>query len=151
MATTLRSRTALVFAAALLPTSVSATALAGPAVASTAAAAAAAPVTLYATLAPSGDSNGRGSATVRLNRQTRRVCATLDWSRIGRPNAAHIHRKSDGGIVVDLTNAVGDGSGCTTGVGRQIIRRIVEHPRRYYVNVHNQAYPAGAIQGTTHR
>ena len=148
MATTLRSRTALVLAAALLPTSVSATAaLAGPAVAATAAA----PVTLYATLSPSGDSNGRGSATVRLNRQTQRVCATLDWSRIGRPNAAHIHRKSDGGIVVDLTNAIGDGSGCTTGVGKRIIRRIVEHPRRYYVNVHNRAYPAGAIQGTTHR
>ena len=31
------------------------------------------------------------------------------------------------------------------------IRKIVEHPRRYYVNVHNEDYPAGAIQGVLHR
>ena len=31
---------------------------------------------------------------------------------------------------------------------RRLIRRIAERPGRYYVNVHNRAYPAGAVQGT---
>jgi len=53
--------------------------------------------------------------------------------------------------VVDLTGSVTGGANCATGVSRPLIRRILEHPRRYYFNVHNDAYPAGAIQGTLHR
>ena len=100
-----------------------------------------------------GDPNGRGYADFRLNRMRARVCANVTYRNIGDPGAAHIHRKSDGGVVVDLTGSVTDGANCATSVRRPLIRRILEHPRRYYFNfnVHNDKYPAGAIQGTLHR
>lgn len=98
-----------------------------------------------------GDPNGTGHADFRLNRLRARVCANVTYAYIGDPTQAHIHRKSDGGVVVDLSGSVTDGANCATGVSRPLIRRILEHPRRYYFNVHNEAYPAGAIRGTLHR
>jgi len=79
------------------------------------------------------------------------VCATVTFSKIGKPNVAHIHRKSDGGVVVDLTGSVTGGAKCKTGVPKSLIKKILDHPGRYYFNVHNNTFPAGAIQGTLHR
>ena len=107
-------------------------------------------VRLDTALHATGDPDGTGHATVRLNRSAGRVCAEITWSRIGTPTAAHIHRASDGAVKVDLTGSVTGGARCTTGVAPRLVGRITEHPRRYYVNVHNQTYPAGAIQGTLH-
>ena len=98
-----------------------------------------------------GDTDGSGHATLRFFRAKRQVCATVTWSRIGRPNAAHIHRSSDGGVVVGLTGSVTGGAHCAHNVPRATISRIVAHPQSYYFNVHNAAYPAGAIRGTLHR
>jgi hypothetical protein len=106
---------------------------------------------LHADLKPSGDPDGMGDARFVLNKQRRRVCATVTWSNIGTPNAAHIHRRSDGGIVVDLTGSVTGGPKCEKGVSRRLIKKIVNRPGKYYFNVHNAAYPAGAIQGKLHR
>lgn len=106
---------------------------------------------LEARLRPSGDPNGFGEAHFRLSRPQRKVCATVEWHRIGRPNAAHIHRMSDGGIVVDLTGSVTGGRHCARHVSRKLIGKILAHPGRYYFNVHNKRYPAGAIQGTLRR
>ncbi len=98
-----------------------------------------------------GDPDGTGYAVVRLFKAKRKVCATITWSKIATPNAAHIHRRSDGGIVVGLSGSVTGGATCARKVPKPTIRKIVEHPRRYYVNVHNEDYPAGAIQGVLHR
>ena len=102
---------------------------------------------LHAMLAPSGDADGSGMAMVTLRPAVRRVCASISWSDIDKPFAAHIHRRSDGQVVVDLTGAVTGGAKCTS-ASRRLIRRIEEHPGRYYVNVHNRTYPAGAVQGS---
>ena len=88
---------------------------------------------------------------MRLNADRGRVCATITWANIQAPQAAHIHKQSNGEIVVDLTGAVTGGRRCTAGVSSRLVAKIVAHPRRYYVNVHNATYPAGAIQGTLHR
>lgn len=126
------------------------TALTVPAQARVAAPVAAA-TTLTAALTPSGDADGSGHAVVTLNENRRKVCATIHWAGIDAPAYAHIHKKSDGSVVVDLTGAVTGGAKCTRGVARSTIRQILGKPRRYYVNVHNAAYPAGAIQGTLRR
>ena len=110
-----------------------------------------APQRLEARLRPSGDPNGSGEAHFRLSKARHRVCAAVEWHNIGTPDAAHIHRRSDGGIVVDLTGSVTGGSHCATKVPRKLIGKIVAHPGRYYFNVHNAKYPAGAIQGKLHR
>lgn len=98
-----------------------------------------------------GDPDGQGNAVFRLLKGKRKVCATVSWSKIATPTAAHIHRRSDGGIVVDLTGSVTGGPRCARKVPRPAIRRIVSNPNRYYFNVHNGPYPAGAIEGTLHR
>jgi hypothetical protein len=108
-------------------------------------------VRLEATLSPSGDPDGHGEATVTLNKARGRVCATITWQGIATPDAAHIHRASDGFIVVNLTGSVTHGSKCVRGVSKRVIAKIVRHPKKYYVNVHNVVYPAGAIQGTLRR
>lgn len=102
-------------------------------------------------LRPSGDPDGAGEAVLRMYPARGRVCARIEWRRIGDPVAAHIHRRSDGAVKVDLTGAVTGGARCTTGVPTRLVRRILTDPRRFYVNVHTEAYPAGAIQGVLHR
>lgn len=106
---------------------------------------------LTAKLRASGDADGSGSATVKLNKAKGKVCATIAWRSIQTPGAAHIHQRSDGAVVVDLSTAVTGGAKCTTGVAKRLIGRILANPRKYYVNVHNATYPAGAIQGNLHR
>lgn len=78
----------------------------------------------------------------------------MTYRRIDAPIQAHIHRGRagvDGDVVVDLSGSVVDGTDCATEVPRRLVRRIIEHPRRYYFNVHTEAYPAGAIRGQLHR
>lgn len=107
------------------------------------------PTVLTTRLQASGDPDGSGSARITLRPKAGKVCATITWSGIGAPTAAHIHRASDGFVLVDLTGAVTGGARCTQ-AGKKVIKRIAAHPRRYYVNVHNATYPAGAVQGTLH-
>ncbi len=106
---------------------------------------------LEATLRPSGDPDGSGEAHLTLSKARGRVCATVSWQNIADPDSAHIHRASDGGVVVDLSGAVTGGARCATGIPGRTIARILRHPGRFYVNVHNTAYPAAAIQGSLRR
>jgi CHRD domain len=103
-----------------------------------------------------GDPNGTGSATVRVNAAKNRVCFDLNWKKISPPTAAHIHvgdADTNGDIVVglftatDLSNTVDGVSGCVKGVAKSVINDIKQTPGGYYVNVHTNAFPPGAIRG----
>ena len=98
-----------------------------------------------------GDPNGRGEAEVKVYRA--KVCYTLKVKRIAPPTAAHIHkgRRGEAGPVVVTLNTPDDGfsKGCEE-ISRELSRKLREHPARYYVNVHNRPYPAGAIRGQLH-
>ena len=97
-----------------------------------------------------GDSDGSGRATVRINPGQGQLCYTVTYTGIAAPTAAHIHEApvtSAGPVVVPLR--VGPGgviSGCAT-VTRELALEIIREPGDYYVNVHNAAFPAGAIRG----
>jgi hypothetical protein len=105
-----------------------------------------------------GDPNGRGTARVSLRGQ--RICFELAWRNIDAPTAAHIHigsRRVAGPVVVGLLSVPAPGLGApVTSVGgcadadRTLITAIRRDPRNYYVNIHNVAYPAGAIRGQLH-
>jgi hypothetical protein len=104
-----------------------------------------------------GDPNGKGRALIFPNVKKRRVCFDLKWKRIQGPLQAHIHKGGPdvaGPIKVTLfdedeplpgPSAAVDG--CIKKVKRTLVRKIKNYPKRYYVNVHNENYPAGAIRG----
>lgn len=99
-----------------------------------------------------GDKDGRGNAVVKVYEA--RVCYALEVRRIKPAQAAHIHlglRGEAGPIVAEL-KAPTDGSskGCVA-VPRALSLGLREHPGRYYVNVHNEPYPEGAVRGQIHR
>jgi hypothetical protein len=99
-----------------------------------------------------GDPNGRGEVDVEVHKA--KVCYELEVERIKPATAAHIHRGGPnvaGDIVVEL-KAPTDGSseGCKA-ISKQLSKNLREHPSHYYVNVHNDPYPDGAIRGQLHR
>ena len=92
-----------------------------------------------------------------------RACFALQWSKIGAPTAAHIHEGGAGvaGPIVVLffqpgTNAaslpdtLSSVAGCVD-VDPALARRIADHPRDFYVNIHTADFAAGAIRGQLHR
>ncbi len=98
-----------------------------------------------------GDPDGRGSfsATVTGNQ----FCYGLTVSGIDTPTAAHIHKApktANGPVVIPLTppssGNPGSSSGCVT-ADPALLADILARAPQYYVNVHNPAYPAGAIRG----
>lgn len=97
-----------------------------------------------------GDTDGGGSATVRVNPGQTQVCYTLTVTGIDAATVAHIHRGATGvaGPPVVTLDAPADGSseGCAT-VSRDVAREIVQNPGGFYVNVHNAAFPNGAVRG----
>ncbi len=99
---------------------------------------------------PPGAPNGSGSATITLNNVTGKVCWKFKGlkSLQGAPNAAHIHKGKAGvaGAVVVPFGATFKGQGCTT-VAASLVKKILAHPGRYYVNVHNAKFPAGTVRG----
>ena len=101
-----------------------------------------------------GDPDGTGTATITLNPGTKQVCWEIQVSGITLPaTAAHIHLINPatgfGGVVVPLSapDATGFASGCTS-ADRELIIDIIQHPEKYYVNVHTlPLYAAGALRG----
>ena len=97
-----------------------------------------------------GDPDGRGTATITLNRGQEKVCFEIAVSNIAAPTAAHIHEApagASGPVVVGLFMGAGSPlSGCVS-ADRDLIAEIAADPSDYYVNVHNAEYPAGAVRG----
>jgi hypothetical protein len=103
---------------------------------------------------PAGDPEGSGMATITVNPGQEEVCWEIKAAGIDLPaTAAHIHVGAVGtappnNVVVTLSapDASGFSSGCTT-VDRDLALEILKNPENYYVNVHNEAFPTGAIRG----
>jgi CHRD domain len=73
---------------------------------------------------------------------------------IDTPTAAHIHEGAagtNGPIQVPLdpreTGDPGESSNCVTDVDATVLEKIRQNPLGFYVNVHNDAYPDGAVRG----
>jgi hypothetical protein len=103
---------------------------------------------------PKGDPDGTGTAKLTTNSAKGTVCYDIKLSKVGSVAAGHIHKGAKGkagDVVVPLFDkATKHPKGCAKGVKKSLIRDIERHPGRYYVNVHNAAYPAGAVRGQLH-
>ena len=106
---------------------------------------------------PTADPDGTGTAKLRLDRARKRVCFTIRVKNIDDVLAAHIHKGGPGvmgSIVVPLIESPQSGTkftGCEKHVARKLIKAILRHPRRYYVNVHTMDFPGGAVRGQLHK
>jgi CHRD domain len=104
-----------------------------------------------------GDANGYGAA--RFEIKGRRVCFVILAREIDPVVAGHIHRGAvgqNGPIVVDLLGAGNTGlpgrrRDCVNASSRALAREIGHNPTRFYVNLHNAAFPDGAIRGQLSR
>jgi hypothetical protein len=93
-----------------------------------------------------GDPDGTGTAFLTIDSDT----LTIDWniavSNIDFPlTGAHIHVApvgEPGPIVVDFNNQLTGG-----GLFDPDLAAVLANPTNYYVNVHNQPFPAGAVRG----
>ncbi|CAN5675078.1 CHRD domain-containing protein [soil metagenome] len=99
-----------------------------------------------------GDPNGSGTATITVNPGRGEICYELGVEGITLPaTGAHIHVGpvgESGDVVVPLMTPGDNGtsSGCAE-VSRELALAIIQNPENYYVNVHNDDFPAGAIRG----
>jgi len=97
-----------------------------------------------------GDPDAIGSAIVTLDSTSGEVCVRFHLRNVDPITVDHIHRGPAGvagPVVIPLPVPVGDfGEGCTT-ASPALVQDIVTNPANYYVNVHNAAYPGGAMRG----
>lgn len=104
-----------------------------------------------------GDPNGSGRARLKLYPAKGKICYRVSWSRIQNPAAGHIH-KGPAGVAGPVKVTLFEGvvknydyySACAK-VPKWRVKAIKERPSRWYVNLHNETYPDGAIRGQLHR
>lgn len=98
-----------------------------------------------------GDPDGFGFSRVTINADTGDLCYRISVAHIEPATAAHIHVAppgEPGPVVVPLEPPGANGlvEGCTQ-IDRTLAAQILTNPGSYYVNVHNEEYPAGALRG----
>lgn len=102
-----------------------------------------------------GDSDGQGTVTIKVDPAKKEVCFELAVTSIAPATAAHIHDGKTGvagPVVVTLSPPPtdGDSNGCVS-VEMDLITRLLKDPSDFYVNVHNDDFPNGAVRGQLSR
>lgn len=105
-----------------------------------------------------GDPNGSGEAYVfGIDANATTLCYVLTVEGIAPATAAHIHEGppgENGPVVVTLARPTdGNSADClvesdaTKFAAGQTVAEILADPGDYYVNVHNEEHPGGALRG----
>lgn len=95
---------------------------------------------------------GFGNATVTFDSTRQNINVTVTVSNLGSPiTAAHIHNASTGGnVVLGFTPTASFNNGTLTGtfpITSDLATQILQNPGIFYVNVHTNQCPGGAIRG----
>ena len=100
-----------------------------------------------------GDPDGKGQAVVRFDERRGTVCFKITVKGIAGSAAAHIHEAPVGKAGPIRVTLFGEQStakqrrGCVKDVDPALVRRILADRSAFYVNVHNPAFPTGALRG----
>lgn len=104
--------------------------------------------------------DARGRAVIEIRRKRQRLCFFVEFQSLGAPqadgserlpSAGHIHsgrRDEVGPVALALfaTPAPSPVEGCLKRVSLDLLNQLVNHPRRFYVNLHTDEYPEGVIR-----
>ena len=101
-----------------------------------------------------GDPDAWALGFITFDEGENTICYLVSWRKMQRPSAAHIHRGDRGevGEVVvklfgsDATIKRRSADGCVV-VSHALWRDIQENPDDYYIDVHNDRHPEGAVRG----
>ncbi|HEX2053635.1 MAG TPA: CHRD domain-containing protein [Actinomycetota bacterium] len=96
--------------------------------------------------------DGTGTATVEINSDENQVCYNIELAGVENVTMAHIHTGEEGEagpVLVNLEYGGDDsgGEGCVDGIDESTLEEISEEPGNFYVNVHSERYPDGAVRG----
>jgi hypothetical protein len=101
-----------------------------------------------------GSEKGKGDIHVFLKPTQDKVCFELDVKKLDTIVAGHIHKgdaETDGKVKVTLFEEMLEGTGayegCVKQVKAKLIEKIAAKPEKFYVNIHTEEYPEGAIRG----
>lgn len=96
---------------------------------------------------------GTGTAQVEINSDENQICYEISLEGVENVRAAHIHSGKSGeagAVLVSLEYPEGEDQGadkCVDGVSESDLEDIAEEPANFYVNVHSEQYPDGAVRG----
>lgn len=102
--------------------------------------------------------DGDGSSTVVLRIKDNEVAFAIRWNKIDVPKLGHIHlgaRGVNGGVKLDLiTGQLPATVRAVTGTvtaDPALIGDLLANPEGFYANLHNDAFPSGAVRGQLHK
>lgn len=104
-----------------------------------------------------GDGDGRSTTVLRI--KGNEVAFAIRWNKVDAPTAAHIHlgaKGKNGDVKIDLIRqalpkTVLGVRGTVTVQDRALLDALVKDPGSFYANLHNAAFPKGAVRGQFHR
>ena len=99
---------------------------------------------------PPADPDGTGTFTAKLNAAHNQLCYELKADKVDTATAAHVHSGAvgvNGPPVVMLDAPVNGVATKCAAVTMDLAMKLMDSPQNYYVNVHNAAFPGGAIRG----
>ena len=98
-----------------------------------------------------GDPDGIGTAQLTFSPGSELLCYDLTVDNLDAVTAAHVHKELPGEEfgppLIDLVAPTGGHSSDCTFVSRQQQIEIFRNLDEYYVNVHTETFPNGAIRG----
>ena len=107
---------------------------------------------------PPAEPTATARAVITLKPSSDTVCFRLRWDGLTSVTAAHIHSGAadvTGSVVVPFFGApipdtISGVGGCVHNVDPALIQAIHDNPSGYYVNVHDAAFPGGAVRDQLH-
>ncbi len=101
-----------------------------------------------------GDPDGIGRAVITIDDEANQICVYTQFANVAAPlTGYHIHLApptSAGPVVIALAipqSSPGQVVDCRTVENEALLDNIAANPGQYYVNLHNQEFPGGAIRG----
>jgi len=100
-----------------------------------------------------GDPDGTATGVLTIDKTTNTISWSFAFANIAAPTAMHIHTGAAGaagGVLVNLGVATSGGAGTlisSTATTAANINTILANPPGFYVNIHNAAFPGGAVRG----